>query len=147
MNFKIKKFSQNDKSDVLKMMNEFYHSDAVATNGSKEIYETDFENCINDIPFLEGYILYSEKIIIGYAMLAKSFSTEFGKLCIWVEDLYLKKEYRGQNIIPQFLKYLQKLYPNAVFKLEVEKENTHAVHVYKKFGFKELPYSEMIFFS
>ena len=145
MNFKIRKFNKDDKSEVLMMMEEFYHSDAVSTNGSNEIYETDFENCINDLPFLDGYVFVSEDIILGYAMIAKSFSTEFGKMCIWLEDLYLKKEYRGQNIIPQFLEYIKETNPNTLFKLEVEKKNSHAVHVYQKCGFSKLPYLEMLF--
>lgn len=147
MNFKIRKFNKDDKSEVLMMMEEFYHSDAVSTNGSNEIYETDFENCINDLPFLDGYVFVSEDIILGYAMIAKSFSTEFGKMCIWLEDLYLKKEYRGQSIIPQFLEYIKETNPNTLFKLEVEKENSHAVHVYQKCGFSKLPYLEMMFIS
>lgn len=147
MNFKIRKFNKDDKSEVLIMMEEFYHSDAVSTNGSKDIYETDFENCINDLPFLDGYIFVSEDIVLGYAMIAKSFSTEFGKMCVWLEDLYLKKEYRGQNIIPQFLEYIKETNPNTLFKLEVEKDNSHAVYVYEKCGFSKLPYLEMMYIS
>ena len=146
MDFKVRKFKYQDKFEVLQMMEAFYASEAVSTNGSKEIFENDFENCVNENPFLEGYILYSDTDILGYAMFAKSFSTEFGKMCIWIEDLYLKKEYRGQNIIPRFFEYIKSIYPNVLFKLEVENENMHALHVYEKLGFKNLPYSEMIYF-
>ena len=59
-------------------------------------------------------------------------------------DLYLKEEYRGLGIIPNFIEFIESLYPDTILKLEVEAENEHAVHVYKKRGFKELPYQEMI---
>ena len=144
LEFKIRKFIEEDKHEILSMMQEFYNSDAVFTNGSNEIFETDFETCINNSPFLDGYVFYNEEKILGYAMLAKSFSTEFGKICIWIEDLYLKEYCRGKGIIPEFINYLKSVYPDVIFKLEVEEENSHAVHVYKKCGFKELPYSEMI---
>ena len=144
MTFTIRQFQTNDKQEIISMMEEFYSSDAVSTNGSKDIFETDFENCINDCPFLEGYVFNTSSEIVGYAMIAKSFSTEFGKKCIWFEDLYLKKEYRGLGIIPQFIEFIESSYPNTILKLEVEAENKHAVHVYKKRGFKELPYQEMI---
>lgn len=144
MTLTIRPFQTNDKQEIISMMEEFYSSDAVSTNGSKDIFETDFENCINDCPFLEGYVFNTSSEIVGYAMIAKSFSTEFGKKCIWFEDLYLKKEYRGLGIIPQFIEFIESRYPNTIFKLEVEAENKHAVHVYKKRGFKELPYQEMI---
>ena len=133
-----------DKVEIISMMKTFYSSDAVFTNGSNEIFEADFEACINNSPYLEGYVFTSDKAILGYAMLAKSFSTEFGKICIWFEDLYLKPEYRGQRIIPQFIKYAEPTHKDSIFRLEVEKENTHACHVYKKHNFTELPYCEMV---
>ena len=133
-----------DKVEVISMMKTFYSSEAVFTNGSDEIFEADFNTCIDNSPYLEGYVFTSGEIILGYAMLAKSFSTEFGKSCIWFEDLYLKPEYRGQRIIPQFIRYVETVHKDFVFRLEVEKENAHACHVYKKQGFSELPYCEMV---
>lgn len=143
MHFSIRMFEPKDKSEILSMMKVFYSSDAVFTSGSDKIFEIDFENCLNENPYLEGYIFASNEKILGYAMLAKSFSTEFGKQCIWLEDLYLKSEFRGQGIIPKFIKYLEEKYKECIFRLEVENENTHAVHVYEKSGFSSLPYVEM----
>lgn len=143
MHFSIRMFEPKDKSEILSMMKVFYSSDAVFTSGSDEIFEIDFENCLNENPYLEGYVFASNEKILGYAMLAKSFSTEFGKQCIWLEDLYLKSEFRGQGIIPKFIKYLEEKYKECIFRLEVENENTHAVHVYEKSGFSSLPYIEM----
>lgn len=144
MEFIIRKINKSDKSEIISMMKDFYSSPAVLTNGSLEIFQTDFDACLDkNNPFLEGYVFESEKNVIGYAMLAKSFSTEFGKNCIWLEDLYVKSEYRGNGIIPKFLDFVKQQYPNTIFKLEVEKENCHAVHVYQKCGFKFLEYFEM----
>lgn len=143
MDFVIRKMELKDKEEVLLMMEEFYLSDAVYTNGSKEIFETDFNNCINENPYLEGYIFNSKTQILGYAMLAKSFSTEFGKPCLWFEDLYLKPKFRGYKIIPSFMDYVIQTYPDYIYRLEVEKENTHAVYVYENKGFKTLPYIGM----
>ena len=55
MEFKIRKFEIQDKKEILSMMEEFYNSDAVSTNGSKEIFETDFEKCLIDFPYLDNY--------------------------------------------------------------------------------------------
>lgn len=143
MNVEIRNFEKNDKSEILSMMKVFYSSDLVFTNGSNEIFEKDFENCLGDNPYIEGYVFVTNQEILGYAMLAKSFSTEFGKNCIWFEDLYLKPEFRGQGIISEFMKFIENKYDKAIFRLEVENENTHAVHVYEKNGFSRLPYVEM----
>ena len=139
----IRRMQPQDRANVLEMMRVFYASPAVLSNGSEEIFKADFDNCINESPYLEGYIFEEENTIQGYAMLAKSFSTEFGKPCIWVEDLYIKEPYRSLGLGSLFLRYVADKYPDAVLRLEVEAENQWAVHVYQKAGFEELPYTEM----
>lgn len=143
MDFVIRKFFKEDKKEVLEMMQEFYSSDAVSTNGSIEIFTNDFDNCISSSPFLEGFAFCNKNKILGYAMIAKSFSTEFGKPCLWLEDLYLKKEYRGLGIIPKFIHKIETENPNTILRLEVEENNSHAVHVYKKSSFEKLSYTEL----
>lgn len=133
----------NDKEAVIDMMRVFYTSPVVLSNGSEEIFLSDVENCVNDNPYLEGYIIENTNDVQGYAMVAKSFSTEFGKHCIWIEDLYIKDEYRGIGLGSMTLKYIEEKYPDALFRLEVEEENERAVNTYKKCGFEVLPYMEM----
>lgn len=134
---------QDHAGEVLQMMRVFYASPAVFTNGSDEIFEQDLAYCLNDSPYLEGYVFEEDGSVLGYAMLAKSFSTEFGKPCIWLEDLYLKPEHCGKGLGSRFMQFLSEQYPNAVLRLEVEEENERAVHVYEKSGFTVLPYQEM----
>ena len=125
------------------MMRVFYSSAAVYTNGSDEIFKNDIENCLTDNPYLEGYVFESTGSAIGYAMVAKSFSTEFGKRCMWIEDLYIKEEYRGYGIGKTFLDFIEARYADAILRLEVEEENERAVTLYKGCGFTTLPYMEM----
>lgn len=139
----IRNMTEADRVEVGKMMKVFYASPAVLSNGSAEIFENDIENCVNECPYLEGYIFEEENVIKGYAMVAKSFSTEFGKPCIWIEDLYVKDEFRGQGIGTIFFEFIGKKYEGYVQRLEVEEENKRALGVYKKCGFEELPYMEM----
>jgi len=143
MNSTVRKMTKNDKPHVLKMMRVFYSSDAVYTNGSEEIFLNDIENCINDNPYLEGYIIESTDDIQGYAMIAKSFSTEFGKPCIWIEDLYIKDEYRSSGLGNMLMNFITQYYTDCIFRLEVEAENKRAISLYKKCGFTVLPYMEM----
>lgn len=140
---KIRVMTKTDQNTVLDMMRVFYASPAVLSNGSEEIFFNDIENCVNDCPYLEGYIFEDGQEVQGYAMLAKSFSTEFGKPCIWIEDLYIKPAYRGLGIGSSFFAYIEKKYPNMLLRLEVEKENENAIKVYEKCGYEILPYLEM----
>ena len=135
--------TKNDKASVLEMMRVFYASSAVYTNGSEEIFSRDIDNCINDNPYLEGYIIENSEEIQGYVMIAKSFSTEFGKTCIWIEDLYFKDRYRGLGIGKTVLEFITTKYTDCIYRLEVEEDNERAIRLYKKCGFTSLPYIEM----
>lgn len=139
----IRKMIREDKNVIIDMMRVFYASPAVLSNGSEEIFEADVENCVNESPYLEGFVFEENEEILGYGMIAKSFSTEFGKPCIWVEDLYFKPEHRGQGRGSKFFEYLEQNYTDCIFRLEVEEENKRAIHVYEKNGFAVLPYMEM----
>lgn len=143
MQSSIRAMEEKDRRQVIEMMRVFYASPAVLSNGSEEIFEADFNTCISDSPYLEGYIFENAEGIQGYAMVAKSFSTEFGKPCVWIEDIYVKEENRGSGIGSLFLTHIEKKYANSVLRLEVEAENERAVNVYQKCGFEVIPYMEM----
>ena len=143
MNSKIRQMNKDDKCSVIEMMITFYSSPAVLSNGSEEIFLNDVENCVNDNPYLEGYIIECNENIQGYAMVAKSFSTEFGKICIWIEDIYIKENYRGLGIATEFFRLLEEKYYDCIFRLEAEEGNERAIRVYRKNGFEVLPYLEM----
>lgn len=133
-----------DRDEVIGMMRVFYSSAAVITNGSEEIFSADFSACVSDSPFLEGFIFEQGEEVAGYAMLAHSFSTEFGKPCVWIEDIYLKPEYRRKGFGREFFNLLKEKFPGCVLRLEAERENLPAVALYKSSGFEELGYLEMI---
>ena len=143
MNYIIRPMLREDAQHVIDMMRVFYASPAVLSNGSEEIFQNDVENCVNDSPYLEGYIIEDGHKILGYGMVAKSFSTEFGKPCMWIEDLYLKEEARGLGLGSKFLHFVAEKYPEAILRLEVEEENERAIKTYRKCGFEVLPYMEM----
>lgn len=139
----IRPMTAEDKPTITALMRTFYASPAVLSNGSEEIFSADIDACVSENPYLEGYIMESPEGLQGYAMVAKSFSTEFGKPCIWIEDLYLKEAYRGQGIGKEFFDFITAKYPGSIFRLEVEEENSRAIALYKKCGFEVLPYMEM----
>lgn len=139
----IRAMVQADTEDMLGMMRVFYASSAVFSNGSDEIFKNDIAGCIGDCPYLDGYVFEEGANILGYTMIAKSFSAEMGKPCIWIEDLYIKPEARGMGIGNEFMEYIKQKYPDYAMCLEVEEENQNAIRLYKKYGFEIWPYTEM----
>lgn len=139
----IREMKEADRAAVVEMMRGFYASPAVSTNGSEEIFTADVDACVGDSPYLSGYVFERGDELLGYAMLAHSFSTEFGRPCVWIEDLFLKEEARGQGIATRFFALIESEYTGAIFRLEAEPENTCALRVYEKCGFTPLPYIEL----
>ena len=133
-----------DEQTVMNMMRVFYASPAVFTNGSDEIFQNDIAACVGESPYAEGFMFESNGKTAGYGMIAKSFSTEFGKPCIWIEDIYILPEFRGRGIASDFIQLLREKHADSILRLEVEEENERALSVYRRNGMEELPYLEMI---
>ncbi len=141
----IRLMNRDDYEEVLEMMKVFYASPAVLHKASEEILRRDIEDCLGDMPFLEGYVFEEKGELAGYAMTAKSYTTEYGGICIWVEDIYIKPSYRHQGLGSKFFGFLEKEYEGKAvrFKLEVEEENGPAIEAYKKNGYQVSAYLEM----
>ena len=143
MNDSIRTITSADREAVIALMREFYATPYVSTDGSDEIFCADVDTCIAGSPYVEGYVFEVEGSVQGYAMLARSYSTEFGKPCIWLEDIYLRASCRGKGLGSCFIEQISKANPGSLLRLEVEEENERAIGVYKKAGFDFLPYLEM----
>ena len=69
----IRPMKAKDTDCVLEMMQVFYASPAVFTNGSDNIFLSDIAACVGDSPYLEGYIFEEGMEILGYAMIVRAF--------------------------------------------------------------------------
>lgn len=138
----IRKMMKNDTDSVIAMMRVFYDSPAVLHKGSEEIFRRDIADCTGDCPYVYGYVFCENGEICGYSMIARGYSTEYGGECIWIEDLYVKPEYRGHGIGTEFFSALEREYRGKAvrYRLEAEESNENAVKLYKKCGFKVSPY-------
>ena len=56
MKMLIRKMTECDRSKIMEMMDVFYSSEAVLTNGSEEIFSADIDECVGDSPYAEGYV-------------------------------------------------------------------------------------------
>ena len=132
-----------DRAAVIDMMRRFYNSPAVITDGSEEIFARNVENILSGKTCAEGFVFLDGEKIIGYGITARGYSTEFGGECIWLEDCFIEEEYRGRGFGSDFIRHVKNLYPEKILRLEVEADSK-ALKLYKRLGFKELPYLEMV---
>ena len=143
--FSLRPMEAADKTAVVDMMRDFYASEAVHSNGSEEVFNNDVDVCVSDDPFASGYVFTREDgSICGYSMLAHSYSTEYGRHVIWIEDLFLEEDARNKGLSSMLLDLIKEKYPGHIHRLEVEETNLRAIRTYKKKGFMTLPYAEMI---
>lgn len=140
----IRKMENRDAEEVFEMMRQFYDSPAVFHTSSDAVLRKDIEDCISDMPLVEGFVFEEDEKLLGYAMTALNYTTEYGGISVWIEDIYLKPEARGKGIATDFFAFIEKQYPQAVrFKLEVEQENEVAIAAYRRNGYSISPYFEM----
>lgn len=142
----IRFFKEDDRDFFLSTADEFYHTDAVEKPLPTEKLEADFDEIMRSDVYLEGFIIEYGSEKAGYCITAKTFHTEAGGLSVWIEDIYIKKEYRGKGLGTELFDFLHKHYGGRVkrFRLEAEPENEIAVRLYEKQGFRVLPYMQMI---
>lgn len=145
-NIIIRSMKEEDSVEVLEMMKVFYASPALLSDPSEDVMKRDIADCLGDNPFIECFVFENNTgVIMGYSMVAHSYSTECGGNCVWVEDIYIKQDYRGKSIAGEFFEHLDNMYGKEAvrFRLEVEEENERAVKAYKKAGFERLGYVQM----
>ena len=145
--FEIREIKKSDVDYLLAMMMDFYMSPAVIHKPSIELLKKDIEaSFASDIP-LTCYIFLVDEDIVGYSMIVKSFSTEYGLPCIWLEDLYIKPKYRRRGIGRSYFAFLKEKYPSNQYRirLEVAKDNDSAIRFYKNNKLEEIEYLQMQF--
>lgn len=144
MDITFRPFLPDDKDRILLMMRSFYDSPALIFTPGDDVLERNFNACISPSPYVSGFSFVDGNKIVGYGILAFSFSTEVGGECVWIEDIFILESYRHQHIGSDFLKFVQKNYPARRYRLEAEEENKSACNVYADAGFEKLDYIQYI---
>lgn len=141
----IRKMVEGDEGIVLDMMIPFYNSDAVLCHPSETVLRKCVSDCVAGIPYLEGFVFEVDGTPAGYGMTAIGYATEAGGICVHIEDIYLKPQFRGQGIGTAFLKFVEDRYHDTAvrFRLEVEPDNEGADRAYRRCGYRELGYRQL----
>ena len=136
----IRKILHDDKTEYIKMAEDFYSSPAVLSPVPKSHFEITFDELMKGSAFTEGFIFECDKKIAGYGLIAKTFSQEAGGIVIWIEEIYVKEDYRNKGLGSEFIEYVKDNIPAKRYRLETEPENLKAQQLYKRHGFSHLEY-------
>ncbi len=143
----IRKITPADRQAYISMVTDFYTSDAVCHSVDPSHFERTFDELIKRDTYAEGYIFEThDNVITGYALLAKTFSQEAGGMVIWVEEIYIKPEFRGMGQGREFLNSIISRLGNGVSRIRLEASacNSKAVKLYRSLGFTDLEYGQLI---
>lgn len=141
----LKRFTQQDRNEYYELAELFYHSDAVLHPVPYSHLENTFNALLEGSPYLDACKITYENKTAGFALFAITYSQEAGGKVLWLEELYIKEEYRNLGIGKEFFKELFEKLPSDFkrIRLEVEEENEGAVRFYKRLGFDWLDYKQM----
>lgn len=134
----------NDRDDYLALARTFYKSDAVAHDVPFSHFEVTFDAAIAGNPCCHLAMMEVDGKVVGFGLLAVTFSCEAGGETVWLEEAYILEEYRSLGLGKEFFQYTYGQYPNAKrFRLEVAPDNTRAIELYTRLGYKVLDYKQM----
>ena len=135
-----------DHDLVVPMVQVFYRSDAVDHPVDAAILERSFQDAASPAePLLRGLLIQWEDKPAGYMYLTQCYSAEVGGRCVFLEEIFLKEEYRRRGLGAQVMAWLEQEYPAARrFRLEVTQANQGAISLYQRAGYTFLRYDQMV---
>ncbi|MEM7298481.1 MAG: GNAT family N-acetyltransferase [Bacteroidota bacterium] len=135
MEFREATLDQED--ECLRMMEDFYKMNGYT------YYETDasrnFEEFIQNENLGKFWVITQSGKTIGYVILTFGYSFEYGGRDAFVDELYLKAEYRNRGIgtlILESIDFYAHKHGVKAIHLEVEQDNEAGNRLYIKSGFK-----------
>ena len=136
-----------DREVVIPMVVDFYHTDAVDHEVPAEIMERAFAAAADPAePLLRGVLVCDGAEVVGYVYMTFCYSAEVGGRCVFIEEIFLKEQFRGMGLGREIMDWMEKEYPEVRrFRLEVTQVNKSAIRLYEKSGYKYLKYDQMVF--
>ena len=141
-----RRVTKEDKTIFCTMVSDFYTSNAVDHTINPENIQQTFLQAAEHNPTFEALLLEARGQVVGYALLPLYWSNEFGGNVLFLDELYIKPEYRGNGYGKQFFTMLEQEYSDRYkcIRLEVTPVNEGAIRLYRRLGFGDRPYLQMI---
>ncbi len=146
MNMEIREILPWDESHFYRMVRKFYQMSVVDHQIPDSHAKRTFELLMSGTPYARCFIAADDNNIPrGYCLCSITWSNEAGGLCVWIDELMVEEDLRGQGIGQMLIANVGETYPKAArFRLEVTDDNVRATSLYKSLGFKPLAYNQMV---
>ena len=136
MTFQIKKAAEEHIPQILALMLEFAEYEKLLEYC--EVTEERLRIALfSETKVADAVVVFDSDAPIGYAVFYPSFSTFRGQRGLYLEDIYIKNEYRGRGAGETVLRYLAKEAKRRGFEridFQVLEWNAPAIRFYEKLG-------------
>jgi diamine N-acetyltransferase len=131
-----KEVKTEDIAWVVPMVKEFYALEKIDFDASR--VKTALAQFISNPAFGRSWLVYADEGLAGYVIFTFGFCLEFGGRDAFIDEIYLKPEYRNQGIGKKAIDFLVEFGKTEGLKmilLEVDHDNFGAQEIYRKKGF------------
>ncbi|MGL4209664.1 MAG: GNAT family N-acetyltransferase [Candidatus Adiutrix sp.] len=143
----LKPFTHEDFKPYEALSQEFYNSDATYRPVPTEHFQRTFDEICANSPLAKGWLITSTQgQVAGYALASLTWSCEFGGKVAWLEELYIRPEFRklklGYSSLVEIINQLSQEDKVKGFRLEVAPANSKVEKIYENLGFTKVPYHQ-----
>jgi GNAT superfamily N-acetyltransferase len=132
-----KLLDHTDLDILLDLAREYYAFDGHTYD--REVVRAALEGLMRKPAFGRIWLICDGELPVGYAILTIGYSIEYHGHDAFVDELYLRESHRGRGWGRATLTFVERVCRELdvhALHLEVERENTAAHAVYRKFGFE-----------
>ena len=137
----LKQAKPEDWPEILDMARAFHAEDGHALTQRGEIALRNALHASSPFsPYVQVLTVRDDGKIAGYAVICYSFSIEFGGVTSYLDDFYVKPEYRGNGLGTKALEefeHMSRARGCCIFHLETEAANDKAKAFYMKHGMED----------
>ena len=94
----IRKAEEKDRELYFELVREFYSSEAVLHTIPEKNIENTFAELMRSEEYTKAFIIEENGAAAGYALTARHFSQEAGGEVIWIDELYIREEFRARGL-------------------------------------------------
>lgn len=135
----IRRMNEADKTEYFTMSKDFYSSGVTNSLIDDSGREKFWKEIISG-EIVRAYIIGYGNKTAGYAVCCMSASQEACGRVLWLDELYIKPEFRGNGLGKAFFEFIENSDEYGYVRLEVEHDNKRALKLYQSLGYADANY-------
>lgn len=144
MKIELREYVDTDYNELIGMVSALYNEDPEGQPINSSKVEATINEYKENSQKIKIIIILKNSYIIGYSLLVYFWSNEYGGNILFIDELYIKKEFRNKGIGSYFLKYVENMDDINAIQLETTPSNKRVYKYYKKMGFEDIENKHLI---